>query len=377
MNRSPARAALFLLSVLTAAPLHAADDTKPCPSTDATCPNVQFVNSTWGSSLHAFGEVVDIADVWLEIYGQHFGTKGSAVTVLVASDTTPEPVRLPGAVTEDDMISVKAPPLGSAKGLAIAVEIGGHRSAAFPVAIHRRDAPLMVRTNPENPTRGQPVRVEGAGFTAATKVELDERPIDTTFINPTALEIRWPADRLEAHVTVKTGELRSEPVGVRVIATVQGKVRLPAKITVKPGQVHILDHREAVTPDEHWNADLRIAGQCDLVVYGRWKNDDALPLQPSYGQALVSGTDVSPVWDTLGTAVAAALAPRLLSGSERVNTCAIRDRAAALPEVMALATALDQNLTNDTDVLDVLRASKPLVEAAMKAAATLPGASAP
>jgi hypothetical protein len=369
-----ALAALFLLGTLSSAPLRAADDATPCRPTDAACPNVEFVNSTWGASLHAFGEVVDVADVWLEIHGKHLGAKGSTVTVIVMPDAAAAPVRVPGAVAEDDMVSVKAPPLGSAQRLAIAVETGGRTSAPFDVAIHRRDAPLMVRTNPENPTRGQTVRIEGAGFTATTKVELDEKAIDTTYVSPTALEVRWPADRLEAHVTVKTGELRSEPVGVRVIATVQGKLRLPAKVTVRPAQVHLLDHREAVTPDEHWNADLRIAGQCDMVVYGRFKADDRLPLQPAYGQALVSGTDVSPVWDTLATAVAAALAPRLLSGSERVGTCAIRARAAALPEVMALATAIDQNLTNDTDVLDVLRASRPLVEAAMKAAAALPGA---
>ena len=225
---------------------------------------------------------------------------------------------------------------------------GNRISAALPLVVLPRAAPVLFRLRQIDVAPGQALVLRGLDLAEVTEVELTGASAAPSGATASSLEVAVPAAAQTGDVRVRRGDLLSNVALLRITQTVDVEVSIPGGGVQPTDLLATAGMDEGVRFDAAGRARLRTSRTgVDLVTASFFGAETPSP----YLQALALPSDDPVRIDATSTAVALIVgATSLLSGgAEAVG--AVRTQLEALPAVQALASAIADGLTADQDYL--------------------------
>lgn len=249
---------------------------------------------------------------------------------------------------------------------------GRNSTPPIELWIASRDAPFLYSGQGSIERQRSTLTLRGAGLAADASLTVNGKALPiTSRQGDTQLTATLPPDLLQESVAqVRTAKGESNRMPFTVTRKGRIRVQLPKGSTARLEGLEASGAMLQISKvDAGGHADVLLMGPCTYVMV------DGLPAEADSGMALYGFAgmrDALTVVDAGTTATAFAFLPLLAGGADAAQLCALREQAAALPEIKVLQAILEEGLLA-RGKLPALNAESntPLIKAAIKAVVEL------
>jgi len=285
----------------------------------------------------------------LLLHGEGLGDNPDACVVIFVGASDPINV-LPASV---DAATVRVQvPENAGDVFAVAVAVDGRRSNWLELEVLDAVAPVLADTYFARAFPGQVLTLRGTWLNRVMEVRFGELVVAPTHVLAGEIKVVVPPDAPSGWLTVHTSDSVSNAVDFRLLRNVEFDVVVPADAAVDISQVSLaagLDDVWAVDADGQ--AVLPVIADGRAIVFAMHSDAIGEPSTPLLAALTVPG-DVEVTLDARSTAVALAMMTSANAGRVASESlAAARDLAALLPEVVALAGAIEDALAAGTNLL--------------------------